>query len=50
MDIGKSPCDQTLDAFATHSGLFQFGVMPFGLAVVPLLGVFGRYYILWDHI
>ena len=45
-------------AFATHSGLFQFRVMPFGLSnalatfgrlMVPLSRLPGRYYILWFH-
>ena len=66
MDIGKSPCQQTLDVrrLLPHtwdtSSLETMqctghireidGPGSGGIAVVPLLGVFGRYYILWDHI
>ena len=60
--VSLSPDARCKTAFATHSGLFQFKVMPFGhlreadgsgptgVAVVPLPGIPGRYHLLWDHI
>ena len=57
--VSLSPDARCKTAFATHSGLFQFKVMPFGLVdgsssaritMVPLPCVLGRYHLFRDDV